>query len=61
MSEYAIPAGREDDSQGVIRTRDRAFVPNDPGNRDWQEYQRWLDDGGEPDPEPPAEEPPRSS
>jgi hypothetical protein len=57
MSDYAIPLGRDDDSHGVIRTKDGAYVPPDPANRDWQEYCRWLDDGGEPDPEPPEREP----
>lgn len=30
-------------------------IPNDPGNRDWQEYQKWLQAGNTPlpaDPEP---------
>lgn len=34
----------------VVRTADGAIIPNDPGNRDWQEYQQWLADGGTPDP-----------
>lgn len=32
------------------------FIPNDPTNRDWIEYQDWLQEGNEPDP-PPATEP----
>jgi hypothetical protein len=32
---------------GVLRS-DNAFVPNEPGNRDWQEYLRWLAEGNEP-------------
>jgi hypothetical protein len=39
----------------VIRTKDVAWIPNDPVNRDWIEYQKWLADGGVPDPYvPPA-------
>jgi hypothetical protein len=34
----------------VIRTADQANIPNDPGNRDWVEYQKWLTAGGVPDP-----------
>jgi hypothetical protein len=39
----------------VIRTIDNAFIPNDPANRDWVEYQAWLADGGVPDPYVPPE------
>jgi len=49
MSEYRLLATPD---MGVIRTADNATIPNDAGNRDWQEYQRWLADGGVPDPYP---------
>lgn len=39
-------------AEGVLRTRDAATIPNDPANRDWQEYQAWLGAGGVPDPAP---------
>jgi hypothetical protein len=39
----------------VIRTADQAHIPNDPANRDRDEYEQWLVDGGVPDPYvPPA-------
>jgi hypothetical protein len=34
----------------VIRTEDNANIPNDPANRDRMEYDKWLADGGVPDP-----------
>jgi hypothetical protein len=45
MSEYQLTA-----TESVIRTADGACIPNDPANRDWQEYQDWLAAGGVPDP-----------
>jgi hypothetical protein len=41
MADYQLGAT----DKYVIRTKDGATVPNDPGNRDWQEYQKWLADG----------------
>ena len=29
-------------TNGVVRTADGAFIPNDTRNRDWQAYQTWL-------------------
>jgi hypothetical protein len=43
---------------GVKRTLDEAFIPNDGGNRDWNEYQTWLSEGNTPDPAPPPPDPP---
>jgi len=45
MAEYQLTA-----TDSVIRTADGAFIPNDPANRDYVEYQAWLEDGGVPDP-----------
>ncbi len=32
---------------GVLRIEDSAFIPQDPTNRDWLEYQVWLVSGGQ--------------
>ena len=45
MSDYQLTA-----IDAVIRTADGALIPNDPANRDWIEYQKWLADGNVPDP-----------
>lgn len=39
----------------VIRNKDNASIPNEPGNADWQAYMAWVAAGGVPDPyvEPP--------
>lgn len=38
----------------VLRVADGAYVPADPGNRDWAAYQAWLaTPGNVPDPVPP--------
>jgi len=33
---------------GVIRLSDNTFIPFDPANTDYQEYLRFLADGGKP-------------
>jgi hypothetical protein len=54
MADYQLTGTTE-----VIRTADGASIPNDPGNRDRAEYDKWLAAGGVPDPyvEPPPPEP----
>ena len=37
MANYRLTTGTS-----VIRAADQATIPNDPLNRDWQDYQAWL-------------------
>lgn len=46
MAEYKLTATPD----AVIRTIDGLYIPNDPANMDWVQYQAWLDAGGVPDP-----------
>lgn len=32
----------------IERLPDVAFIPNDPDNTDWQQYQVWLSEGNQP-------------
>lgn len=49
MAEYQFVAN----STTVLRRADGAFIPDDPANRDRQEYDAWLAAGGVPDPPDP--------
>lgn len=35
---------------GVMRLADNAFIPFDPDNTDYQEYLKFLAEGGQPEP-----------
>jgi len=47
-------------STSIIRLSDGAFIPNDPGNRDYREYLKWVEDGNTPEPAPAPPPPPPS-
>ena len=32
----------------ILRLPDNAYIPNDPDNVDWQQYQVWLSQGNTP-------------
>jgi len=44
----------------ILRTTDGAFIPNDPGNRDYREYLEYLEAGNTPEPAPAPPPPPPS-
>jgi len=37
-------------ANGVVRLEDKATIPFDPANTDYQEYLRWLEAGNTPEP-----------
>ena len=41
-------------TNGVQRLTDGAWIPADPKNRDWREYQKWLSAGNIPEPDSPS-------
>ena len=44
-------------TDAILRLEDNAYIPPDPGNRDYREYLDWLDAGNTPEPAPPAPPP----
>lgn len=49
MAEYQLT----NNPHTVLRRADNAHIPDDPANRDYQEYVAWLEAGNTPDPAPP--------
>jgi hypothetical protein len=47
---YKLIYNKDLDKTSVKRLSDEAFIPFDPGNRDYQEYLAWLSQGNEPEP-----------
>ena len=42
-------------SDTILRLADNAFIPQDPANIDYKEYQDWLAEGNTPEPAPEPE------
>ena len=56
-SEYQLVAPTPGSSEIVLRLSDGAFIPADPGNRDYQAYLAWQAEGNQADPaSPPSPE-----
>jgi hypothetical protein len=55
MADYRYvldPMTGQNSSSIIQRTADTAFIPFDPGNRDYVAYLAWLAQGNTPDPHP---------
>jgi hypothetical protein len=57
-ADYQLIATVPGQMETVLRIEDQAHIPNDGGNRDWNEYQTWLSEGNTPDPAPAPPDPP---
>jgi hypothetical protein len=51
-ADYQLVATPPGLTQSVQRIADGAFIPFDPGNRDYQIYLAWCAAGNQPDPAP---------
>jgi hypothetical protein len=52
------PMNNQVNDKMIKRDEDGAFIPFDPGNRHYKEYQKWLDEGNTPNPVPEIPTPP---
>jgi hypothetical protein len=45
-----LPGLSEIETEIIQRIEDKAIIPTDPNNRDYQEYLEWLAEGNTPEP-----------
>jgi hypothetical protein len=45
---WLYPSTQTIDQTTILRLPDNAWIPNDPANTDWQQYQLWLSQGNTP-------------
>lgn len=53
MADYRLARTPEGDATLVVRRSDNAYIPSDPENHDWRNYQAWIAAGNTPDQAPP--------
>jgi hypothetical protein len=59
MYQQVKPSFEGAETKGIKRLSDNAFIPFDPANTDFQEYQKWLAEGNVPTPaDEPTQTPP---
>lgn len=50
MYKLTNPTFGQTEVSSVIRTTDNAYIPFDPDNTDYQQYLKWVAEGGVPTP-----------